>query len=108
MRMKQDLRALAPYLAALGADFYLLPLLGRNTGAAMLLMLCVMPFLAFLTGVVHGLCRGFSLWLALLALLLFLPAIPLYYNYTAWVYAPVYAAILLAGLGLGRLFHGRK
>ena len=55
-----------------------------------------------------GLCRGFSLWLALLALLLFLPAIPLYYNYTAWVYAPAYAAILLAGLGLGRLFHGRK
>ena len=106
--MKQELRALAPYLAALGADFYLLPLLGRNTGAAMLLMLCVMPFLAFLTGVVHGLCRGFSLWLALLALLLFLPAIPLYYNYTAWVYAPAYAASLLAGLGLGWLFHGRK
>ena len=106
--MKKKLGPLWPYIAMMTTIFYLLPLLGRNTGAAMLLMLCVMPFLAFLTGVVHGLCRGFSLWLALLALLLFLPAIPLYYNYTAWVYAPVYAAILLAGLGLGRLFHGRK
>ena len=106
--MKQELRALAPYLAALGADFYLLPLLARDTGSGMLVMLCVMPLAALSTGVAHGARRGFSLWLPVAALLLFLPAIPLFYNWTAWPYAVVYALFVLAGMGVGRLFYGRR
>ena len=52
--MKKKLLTLLPYLAALAADFYLLPLLARDTGSAMLLMLIVMPLAAFLTGVAYG------------------------------------------------------
>ena len=48
--MKKRFLPLLPYLAVLTAVFYLLPLLMRDTGSAMFLMLCVMPLAAFLTG----------------------------------------------------------
>lgn len=106
--MKRRLLPLFPYLALLAADFYLMPLLMKDTGAALVLMLCVMPLAAFFIGLCHGLRRGFDPWLAGAALMLFAPTVLLYYNATAWPYAPVYAALVLAGDGLGRLFYGRK
>ena len=106
--MKKHILPLLPYLAVLTALFYLLPLLTRDTGGAMFLMLCVMPLAAFLTGAAHGLRRGFSLLLPLAALLLFLPTIFLFYNSSAWVYAPAYALIVLIGNGAGKLFHGKR
>ena len=106
--MKKKLLSLLPYLAALGIDFYLLPFLGRDTGSAMFLMLCVMPLAAFITGVVYGLRRGLDGLLPAAALLLFVPAVFLHFNATAWVYAPAYALIVLAGNGLGRIFYGKR
>ena len=41
------MKPMAPYLAVLAADFYLLPLLIRGTGSAMLFLLAVMPLAAF-------------------------------------------------------------
>ena len=105
--MKKKLTALIPCLAVLAADFYLLPLLMRDTGSAMLLMLCVMPLAAFIAALVCGLRVGFSPLLPAAALVLFLPTLPLYYNYTAWVYAPAYAVIVLLGIALGRAFCGK-
>lgn len=106
--MKKKLTALIPCLAVLAADFYLLPLLMRDTGSAMLLMLCVMPLAAFITALACGMCRGFSPLLPAAAFALFLPTIPIYYNSSAWVYAAAYAVIVLAGNGVGRLLHGRR
>lgn len=106
--MKDRLIPLAPYAALLAADFYLLPPLARDTGAAMLLMLCVMPLAAFIAALVCGLRVGFSPLLPAAALVLFVPAVPLYYNASAWSYAVVYAAIVLAGNLTGRLFHGKR
>lgn len=106
--MKQKWALLAPYLALLAADFYLAPLWMKDSGGAMILMLCVMPFLAFAAALAHGMRRGFNPLLAGAALVLFAPTIWLYYNTTAWPYAPVYAALVLAGDGLGSLFHGKK
>ena len=105
--MRSKLLPLLPYVLALCVDFYLLPLLMRDTGAAMFLMLCVMPLAPVLTGVVCGVRRGFRLLLPAAALVLFLPTLPLYYNYTAWVYAPAYAVIVLLGMALGRAFCGK-
>ena len=48
---------------------------------------------------------GFTAVLPIAALLLFIPTIWIHYNATAWVYAPVYGAVVLAGVCLGRLFH---
>lgn len=106
--MKKKLLTMLPYLAALAVDFYLLPILARDTGSAMFLMLCVMPLAAFLVGVVRGVREGFDILLPAAALILFMPTIFLHYNATAWVYAPVYALVVLAGNGLGRAFYKKR
>ena len=106
--MKQRFTALLPYLLVLGVDFYLLPLLMKDTGAAMVLMLCVMPLIAFFTGLICGVRKGFRPLLSLAALILFAPTIFIHYNATAWPYAVVYAVIVLAGNGLGRMFYGKR
>ena len=100
--MKQKAAALLPYGIALGIIFYLLPLLMRDTGSAIFLMLCVMPLAALVTGVVCGLRMG------MLALLLFVPTLFLFYNLTAWVYPIAYGGVVLLGNGIGGVFHGKR
>ncbi len=106
--MKAKLLNMLPYLIVLAVDFYLLPVAAQNTGAAMLLMLCVMPLVALVTGVAYGLRNGFSLLLSLMALILFIPTIFIYYNASACVYAPFYAVIVLVGNGIGRAFYMKR
>lgn len=102
--MKQKLISLFPCIAVLAADFYLLPLLMTDTGSAIPLMLVVMPAVAFAAGVMCGVRQGFEPLLAVIALALFLPTLPLYYNHTAWPYAAAYFLILPAGMAVGRVF----
>ena len=106
--MNTKLMSLLPCFAVFGLEFYLLPLLMRDTGGAMLLMLLVMPLTAFLTAAVYGVFRGFSLLLPLGAGVLFLPSVFLVYNASAWVYGIVYAVVVLAGNGLGRAFYRKR
>lgn len=106
--MKKRLVPLIPYLIVLGIDFYLLPLLMKNTGGAMLLMLCVMPLAAFFTALFCGMRRGFCFLLVPAAMLLFLPTLFLYYNISAWVYVIFYGVAVLAGMALGRVLYGRR
>ena len=105
--MRSKLLPLLPYVLALCVDFYLLPLLMRDTGAAMFLMLCVMPLAAFLTGAACGVRRGGRVPLPAAGLVLVFSPPPPYYNYTAWVYAPAYAVVVLLGMALGRAFCGK-
>lgn len=106
--MKNLLKPLPPYLALLALDFYLLPLLIRDTGTAMLAMLCGMPLLAFLAALACGLREGFQILLPPAAAALFLPSLPLFYNGSAWGYAVFYALVVLSGMALGCVFHGRR
>ena len=92
--MKKRLIALAPYFIALGLNFYLLPLLMRDTGTAMVLMLLQW--------------RGFTPLLPLGAAVLFLPTVFIHYNATAWVYSAAYGIVVLAGVGLGGLFYRKR
>lgn len=106
--MKKKAAALAPYLLVLAADFYLLPFLAADTGTAMVLMLCVMPLVALITAVIYGLRNGFCVTLPIAAVLLFIPTIFLHYNSTAWVYAVAYGVVVLAGVGIGKRFYGKR
>lgn len=106
--MRQNLKNIMPYLLILAIDFYLLPVLIRNTGLAMLLMLCIIPFIAFITAIIVGIRQGFNLWLTIAATILFIPTIFIHYNISAWVYAPVYGMIVLFGNLLGRMFYGQR
>ncbi|MBD5162030.1 MAG: hypothetical protein HDT14_08480 [Oscillibacter sp.] len=106
--MKKDVSALAPFLILLALDFYLLPLLAGDTGSAMLLMLCVMPLIALVSAVAYGVRRGFCPALPIAAFLLFIPAIFMYYNSSAWVYPIAYGVIVLIGNGAGRFFYQKR
>jgi len=106
--MKAKLLNMLPYLIVLVVDFYLLPVAAQNTGAAMLLMLCVMHLVALVIGVAYGLRSGFSLLLSLMALILFIPTIFIYYNASAWVYPLFYALIVLVGNCIGRAFYMKR
>lgn len=106
--MKKNLTAVAPYGIMLVIDFYLLPFLANNTGTAMLFLLCVMPLAAFVSAVIYGMRNGFCITLSIATLVLFIPTIFIHYNSSAWIYAPAYAVIVLAGTGLGRLFYRKQ
>lgn len=106
--MREKLTALLPCAAVFAADFYLLPLLIRDTGVAMLVLLCVVPLIAFIASVAYGVRRGFSLLVPIAAMVLFFPTVFLYYNPSAWVYVIFYGLAALAGNGLGRIFYQKR
>lgn len=106
--MKAKLIPSLPYLLVLLLDFYLLPLLIGDTGAAMLYLLFVIPIIVLITSLAYGMIRGFDLLLPSAAVLLFLPTIWLYYNESAVVYLLFYAAASLSGLAVGRLFYKKR
>jgi len=108
MNMKKKLAALVPYAVVLAVDFYLLPCLMRDTGTSMLMMLCVIPLVAFVCAVIYGVRQGFDFLLPAAAVILFAPTVFIYYNATAWVYIVGYGIIALAGNGIGRIFYKKR
>jgi len=103
--MKKTLLKMIPYITILAADFYILPWLIRDTGAAMLMMLFVIPLISFACAVVYGVCLGFDSILPIIAMILFAPTIFIYYNSSAWPYIIAYGVIASVGIGIGRIFH---
>ncbi len=103
--MKKKLVSLIPYLVALVIDFYLLPLLIKDTGIGMLMMLIVIPLIAFICSVVYGIREGFNFLLTLATVVLFAPTIFIFYNETAWIYIIAYGVISLVGNAIGRIFY---
>lgn len=101
--MKKRLLGLLPALAVIAAGLWLGPLLIADTGSGMLVLLCALPLLLFGTALADGLRHGLCLWLALFAAAVFALTLPVYYNESAWVYAPAYGLVTLAGSGLGAL-----
>lgn len=96
------------YVLILLLDFYALPLLIRDTGSAMLLMLILIPLISLLASFVFGLKFGFSVIPAAITAVLFLPSIFLFYNPSAWVYSIGYGLAALLGTFIGSLCRKRK
>ena len=103
--MKKKLLKLLPYLIALAIDFYILPLIIKDTGSGILMMLIVIPLLDFLCAVIYGVRQGFDGLLPMGAAVLFAPTIFIFYNETAWVYIIGYAVVAAIGNGIGRMFY---
>ena len=91
-----------PYLLLMLLNFTLLPLLIRITGMAMVMMLVGMPLITLIIAAAHARKAGAVTAFALVTGLLFLPAIFLFFNESAWIYCPAYALIALLGGGLGK------
>ncbi|MCC5911289.1 MAG: hypothetical protein JJT76_12700 [Clostridiaceae bacterium] len=95
------LKQMLPYLIVTAIAFYLLPLLGRDTGSFMLILLIAVPLICFTAALLHGARSGFKLFYPLIVASLFIPTIFIYYNSTAWIYTVIYAAIALVGTTIG-------
>lgn len=106
--MKKKILALIPYVATLIIIFYLLPLVVKNTGFAMLMMLIIMPLSTFACTVIYGVRQGFDFILPILAIVLFAPTIFIFYNSSAWIYIVIYAVIAFLGNGIGRIFYKNR
>ncbi len=88
-------------LPVLLANDYLLPLLIRDTGSGMFILLFAMPAVCLIASVADGCVNGFRWWCPVAAAVLFVPAIFLFYNESAWVYAPAQGVISLVGYLIG-------
>lgn len=106
--MKKKSLAQGLYVVLLLVDFYLLPLLIKDTGSGIFLLLIMMPSLVFLGAVIYGLRCGLHWFLSLAAAVLFLPSIFLFYNESAWIYSVIYGAVAAAGNGVGRIFYHKR
>jgi uncharacterized membrane protein len=92
------------YLLICAAAFYVLPLLGKDTGSFMLILLMLIPLICFIASLFYGVKNGFNFIFSLIVGVLFIPTIFLYYNSSAWVYILAYTVISMVGNLIGGFF----
>lgn len=104
-RAAVSLRSILPYLAAAAAAFYAVPLLvpAVNAEAAFPLLsaslLLINPVCCFTSVFLYGLRYGFCWFLPLLEGAAFIPAVFVFFNYTAFTYVLTYIAAAYLGAG---------
>ena len=82
--------------------FYLLPMLIKDTGSGMTILLIVIPLITLITSLIYGLRNTFDFIYPLVIAILFVPTLFIYYNTSAWVYIISYSMIALIGELLGK------
>ncbi|WIV11530.1 hypothetical protein [Proteiniborus sp. MB09-C3] len=97
----EKIKAMIPFLIAIILDFYLLPLLIKDTGIAMLMLLIIIPLICFICSFIYGIKRPFSIFYSVIVAFLFLPSILIFYNSSAWVYSIGYGVVALFGSFIG-------
>lgn len=97
----EKFRKMIPYLLIHIGIFYLLPILMKNTGSAMIIILFLMPLTCFLTSIAYGSKNSFTWLFPILVMLIFIPSIFIFYNESAMVYVFVYGFISLLGSFVG-------
>ena len=88
--------------------FYLFPILGRDTGSFILILLIATPIICFFASLLYSLRQGFQILLPIAVGVLFLPSIFLFYNSSAWVYPIIYSFLSLVGSAVGFLIRRGK
>ena len=97
----KKLKDMLPYLGIIILNFYLLPMMIKDTGTAMLMLLIAMPLICFLSSLLYGFKKPFSFLYCIIVALLFVPTIFIFYNSSAWVYIIGYGVIALVGSVIG-------
>ena len=101
----KTLKSMWMYLLFIGVDFYLVPVLIRDTGTAILILLVVIPLLCFLCSVLYGANHSFHWQYGVIVAVFFIPSIFIYYNSSAWVYIIGYGVIAFIGNLIGMIFY---
>lgn len=68
--MKKKILVLLPYVIVLAIIFYVLPLLIKDTGSGMFMLLLVIPLLTLFCAVIYGVRQGFDFLLPVTATIL--------------------------------------
>ncbi|MBS5593065.1 MAG: hypothetical protein KHX16_07030 [Catenibacterium sp.] len=82
--------------------FYLIPILIKDTGSGIFILLIVIPLITLFTSIIYGLSNKFDFIYPLIVAILFIPTLFIYYNTSAWVYVIAYSMIALIGELLGK------
>lgn len=99
--MRTKLVKMLPYLAIPALLFYLLPLMIRDTGSAMAVLLAALPLGCVMVSLFYGWKNGFQWMYPMFIALLFVPTVFIYYNDSAWGYVLAYGILSLAGNAIG-------
>lgn len=98
------IKKLLPYLAINLLTFYILPIIIRDTGTGMLILIIIIPLITFMTSLLYGLKNSFGWIYSLLVMVMFLPSIFIYYNESALIYTLIYGGLSLLGSFIGSRF----
>ena len=82
--------------------FYLVPILIKDTGSGMFILLIVIPLITLITSIIYGLRNTFDFIYPLIVAILFLPTLFIYYDTSALVYVIAYSMIAVIGELLGK------
>lgn len=82
--------------------FYIVPMLIKDTGSGMFILLIVIPLITLITSLIYGLRNAVDFIYPLIVAILFIPTLFIYYNISAWVYIIAYSLIALIGEILGK------
>lgn len=102
--MKQIGKKLIPYTIILIVVFYLIPIVTKvDTRVELIITLLIVlnPLACIGTGAIFGLKHGFKPYFLMLAALLFIPSIFIFYNSSALLYFILYMFLSAVGLGIG-------
>ncbi len=90
------------YYLIIFITFYLIPILIKDTGSGMFILLIVIPLITLITSIIYGLRNTIDFFYPLIIAILFIPTLFIYYNMSAWVYIIAYFMIALIGELLGK------
>lgn len=102
------IKGMAVYLIIAICAFYLLPLIIKDTGSAMFVLLMAMPFIIFISSFFYGLFNGINLVYVLIIAVLFIPTVYIFYNLSAFVYFYIFGIVALVGNLIGGLVNKFK
>lgn len=105
------MKKVLPYVLVILIAYYVIPLIVKDTGSGMFVLLFAIPLICLICSVTYSFLNSFNIYLIILSAVLFIPSIFIYYNYSAWIYASAYGVVSLLGslIGVGfKKFISRK
>lgn len=94
-------KKMIPYLLFVIASYYLFPMVIKDTGMGMLVLLLILPFISLVTSFLYGLKNTFHPLFPLLIMVVYVPSIFLYYNSSAMIYVFIYGVLSIFGMFIG-------
>lgn len=101
--MKKNIIPFIVILVAILMDFYLLPSFIIDTGSGMYLLLIIIPIIDFICSTIFGIIYSFKIYFPFLVAMLFVPAVYIFFNDSAYIYVFGYGIVSFVGTAIGSI-----